>query len=195
MKIKSASIPSDVYQKIVLLPCEIASSDFAYLFSPGDPVQLSYSNAVYVSNVMTKAIKNFSGIIDGANKPQYDPEIAEEHLLPAFVFFFDKGVEIVYNLRTDNEKGIQFRIQDLYSGWGGNQVPEYLQIKVTPVIPILAEIFKKVMIYLVENSYFNQYPFVDLTELILTGGMKLGAEFCQRLDLNDHSELEKFMAD
>jgi len=192
---KSASIPSDVFQKIVLLPYEIASSDFAYLFSPGDPSQLSYSDAVYVSNVMTKAIKNFSVIIDGANKPQYDPEIAKEHLIRAFVYFFDKGVEIVYNLRTDNEKGIQFRIQDLYSGRGGNQVPEYLQLKVTPVIPYLAEIFKKTIDYLIEKNYFDRYPFVELTELILTGGMKLGVEFCQRLDLNDQSELEKFMAD
>ncbi len=193
MTIKSASIPSDVYQKIVLLPCEIASSDFAQLFFPGDPVQISTTDASYISHVMTKAIKNFSGIIDGANKPQYDPEIAEEHLLPAFVYFFDKGVEIVYNLRTDNEKGIQFSIQDLYSGWGGEQIPEHLQLKVTHVIPCLAEIFKKTIDYLIEKNYFDQYPFVDLTELILTGGMKLGAEICQRLDLNDHSELEKLL--
>jgi hypothetical protein len=80
---KSNNIPSDIYQKILMYPCKIASTVFAQQFFPGDHVQLTNRESVYVSHVMSEAITKFSVFLENELNPLSDIELAEEHLLPA----------------------------------------------------------------------------------------------------------------
>jgi hypothetical protein len=184
------TIPGDICQEIALFMGTLASTGFAHKMLAGESVPLSVHEALYCSNLISKAIRDFLDFLDHEMKPDYNLKTARTHILPACAWIFDKTAALVYNLRTGNQREIRFSIQDLYSdkGWGDDCYPKQLEFKVAEAMLDNVEKAGKTIDYLMEKNYFDRYGLIGLTEQILYGCSKPGVEFGLRLALFDLSE-------
>jgi hypothetical protein len=84
----------------------------------------------------------------------------------------------------------------MYEENSEENVPEYIQLKVTPIIPQIVLIFNKVIdeVYTHSKEYLdNDISIEELIKCMLYGGMKLGTEFCLRIDLTNTDELDALL--
>ncbi|HTN68178.1 MAG TPA: hypothetical protein VLZ33_01810 [Dysgonamonadaceae bacterium] len=181
---------------IVSYPCNVASTNFSCLFLLGDRIsQLEKYEAVYLNNTMTKAIEKIVDHIIEEIAHKNNLETAQNHLVRAFTYCFDKSLEIVYKIRAQVDEGVEFNFSDLYNGMGGDKVPEYIQLKVTPIIPKIVMVFNETIDHINKKKYTKQITIRELAKAILFAGVYLGTEFCLRIDMQDYSEFNKYMMD
>ena len=179
----------DIIKEILYYPCTVASSGLTYSFLHGDRIsQLEKDEAIYLTNTMTSAIdKIVDHIIEEIN-PADNIDEAKDHLIRAFTYCFDKSIEIVYKLLAQVDEEVEFNFSDLFNGMGGDKIPEYIQLKVTPIIPNVAMTFNATFDRIIEREYSKKATIKDLIKAILCGGMHLGTEFCLRIDIQNYSE-------
>jgi len=128
--------------------------------------------------------------------PKRDIHSFEDVLRRGFVFCFDKAVENMYNLRARPTANLTYNFNDMYEENSEENVPEYIQLKVTPIIPQIVLIFNKVIdeVYTHSKEYLdNDISIEELIKCMLYGGMKLGTEFCLRIDLTNTDELDALL--
>lgn len=186
----------NILNEILAYSYSVASTDLTYSFLHGDRIsQLEKDEAIYLTNGMNDVIDKIADHIIEEIKPADNLNDAQDHLIRAFTYCFDKSAEIVYKLLAQIDEEIEFNLYDLYNGMGGDKVPEYIQLKITPVIPKVAIAFSATFDHVMEQEYSSQPNNKDLIKAILFCGMHLGTEFCLRIDLQDFSELNSFMED
>jgi hypothetical protein len=114
----------------------------------------------------------------------------------AFIYCFDKGVETCYNLRAKVDNDIEYNYPDLLQGMGGDKIPEYIQLKITPLISKVGILFASSLNFISNNeaSYLEAgISLHEQTKALLMGASQLGVEYMLRLDLNDQSEMEAYL--
>lgn len=125
-----------------------------------------------------------------------DDEISEEEieqgLIRSFMYCFDKTVELIYKTVVESDEEVIFNSNDLINGSGGDGIPEYLQLKITPMIGNITLIFDENYKY--ANQFIDQIDKKNRYHAILTGDIQLGIEVGLRLDVNDSSEMDKFLS-
>jgi hypothetical protein len=141
--------------------------------------ELSEDEAAYVTSIATESMTALTNLLmqQGVGSSVRN----NEHFASSFVFAFDKGVEIVYKMKVEPDEDTNVNEDDLFSA-AGEQVPESLQLKVTPVIPIVEMVFQETIDF-AEQHAATVLDTEDLYRSILTGGMLLGVEFCLRQEL------------
>ena len=115
----------------------------------------------------------------------------EQGLIRSFMYCFDKTVELVYKTVVESDEEVIFNSNDLINGTGGVMIPEYLQLKINPMIGNIALIFDENYKY--ANQFINQIDKKNRFHAILNGAVLLGIEVGLRLDVNDSSEMDNFL--
>ena len=182
------------FSELIFLPIQIGSTDPDCVMLFGDRLEeLSMEKAIFHTDTMKTLID-----VLGERFSQADPskKISDirKLLLRGFVYCFDKAVENIYNIRVRPAAEISFDLNDLIYGEGGDKIPEFLQLKVTPHIGTIAKIYNKLVEYVEENEaglYKSEVSFAELIKSILYGGMYLGTEFCLRLNLHNIEEIDE----
>ena len=175
-------------------PIRIASSNSSLRILFGGRLnQLNKKDAIYITRVMKTVIEHIADLILEEIKPSENISDTKNYLIRGFTYCFDKSLEIVYNLLVANGEEVNFDLEEMNNGMSGDKIPEYIQMKVTPIIPIIATIFNKTFEFAKNTNSNKKGDTKELIKAILYGGMQLGTEFCFRIDLDDHSEFEKYM--
>ncbi len=110
----------------------------------------------------------------------------------AFMFYFDKTIEMVYNMRVDNEKGIDFNLMELFNGKSGDNIPVYIQIKVNKIVPSIALLCGTITDN-VRAMECNDLALKEKIKTILYSSMQIAIEYALRIDLDDDSELQDYL--
>ena len=101
-------------------------------------------------------------------------------LFKGFMYCFDKAVEDIYNLRARPTANVTFDLNDILTGETGDEIPEYIQLKVRPYIGAIATIYNKVVDHIEEieiELLKNGVTYEDLLKCIFYGGTLLGNTF------------------
>lgn len=184
----------EIINEILTYSYTVASTDLTYSFLHGDRIsQLEKDEAIYLTNEMTRAIDKIVDHIIEEIKPASTLNDAKDLLIRAFTYCFDKSIEMVYKLLAEVDEDIEFNFSDLYNGMGGDQIPEHIQLKITPIIPKVAMTFNATFDHIIEQEYSSNHNIKDLIKVILFCGMHLGTEFCLRTDLQNFSEFNNYM--
>ena len=183
--------------EIVKYPIEQATTNLETLIMTSNRLhKLNREEGIYFANGVSGAVKEVTKILtEDENFKDTIPK-NRDILLRSFTYFFDKGLEIVYNLRIENEKVTDFDLNDLVNGMGGDKIPEYIQLKVTPIIPKIAQIFNSTIKFIETNKSEIDKSEMVLSEIVqglILSGAQLGAEFCLQLDLDNQDEMEQLL--
>jgi hypothetical protein len=174
---------------LLAYPTNAPSAQDLWLTYPERLHQLSEEEADYLTGIATGSMDTLATLLleeDGGSFRQ-----GNEQLLSSFAFAFDKGVEIVYMMKVTPDQVTELNFQDVFES-GGDQLPEHMQLKLTPIIPIVASVFKETIDF-AEQHAASVLDTEDLYKSILTGGMLLGVELCLRLDFGDDQEFTRFV--
>jgi len=184
-------------EELVQYPKRLASSDMSVLILCNErKYSLDEEQATFLSGALSSVIEKLSIVFLEDENCGTSVEENQDILSRSFTYIFDKSLEMVYNIRVENEKETHFNFKDLINCWGGNQIPEYIQLKVTPIIPILAKIFNKTINYFkvnLEDILMNDITLKEQMKAIMYGGMQLGIEFCLQIDLENDSEMNRYL--
>ena len=107
-----------------------------------------------------------------------------------FQYVFDKITEATYKMIMDEEIDTQFILHEVYVGYAPD-LPEYIQLKLTNVVPKLGIIHSSMLQYLTENDIIT----ANLTEWMpayLMVAAAIGIQFAQEIDPDDDSEMQAF---
>lgn len=185
------------FEELIQYPKSIARSEISVLILGNErKYNLDNDQATFLVESLTSVIEKLSIIF--LEDKNCGPSIVENQdiLSRSFTYIFDKSLEMVYNIRVENEKKTQFDYNELINGLGGNKIPEYIQLKVTPIIPTLLKIFNKTINYFnvnMEDILINDITLKEQMKAIMYGGMQLGIEFCLQIDLEDESEMNRYL--
>ena len=108
-----------------------------------------------------------------------------------FQYVFDKITEATYKMIMDEEIDTQFILHEVYDGYAPD-LPEYIQLKLTNVVPKLGIIHSSMLQYLTEKDIIT----ANLTEWMpayLMVAAAIGIEFAQEIDLDDDSEMQAYL--
>ena len=108
-----------------------------------------------------------------------------------FQYVFDKTTEATYKMIMDEEIDTQFNLNEAFSEYAPD-LPEYIQLKLTNVVPKLGIIHSSMLQYLTENDIIS----ADLTEWMpayLMIAATLGIQFAQEIDPDDDSEMQEYL--
>lgn len=178
-------------KEIIELPLRLAKTDINCLMFLEE--RKSHLDEKQANNLLA----TMRGFIEATvEKKIKHPELPQEKndvkkaLLPIFIYCFDKSIEIVYNILSENRKNVNFDYDDMLNGFGGDKVPEYIQLMSTPYIPKLAIILDKVVDFIYSNKEFKNDidTLKELEKVILVGAIPLGSEFCLQIYLNNQDE-------
>ena len=157
---------------------------------------LDKEQATFLVESLSSVIEKLSIVFLEGKNCGTSIEDNQDILFRSFTYFFDKSLEMVYNIRVENEKKTHFNLNDLINGLGGDKIPEYIQLKVTPIISMLAKIFNKTINYFnvnMEDILMNEITLKEQMKAIMFGGMQLGIEFCLQIDLENDSEMNRYL--
>ena len=107
-----------------------------------------------------------------------------------FQYVFDKITEATYKMIMDEEIDTQFNLNEAFSEYAPD-LPEYIQIKLTNVVPKLGIIHSSMLQFLGEKDIIS----ADLSEWMpsyLMVAAAIGIEFAQEIDPDDDSEMQAF---
>ncbi len=184
----------EIINDIITYPSRVALNNIQFLILQGDRInQIDRDQAIYLTDTMKNAIEKMVEHINEETGENNNIVSVSDHLVRAFGYSFDKSIEILYKLIFEVEEGVEFNLNEMYNGGGGDQIPEYIQVKITPTIPIVVSIYTETIKYIQEKQYEISLDMLDLMKSVLFGGMYLGAEFGYRIDFNDQSELESYL--
>lgn len=182
------------FSELIFKPIEIGSSNPDCLMLFGDRLEeLSIEKAIYHTDTMKNLIDLLvERFLEAGNSKKIND--VRKILIRGFVYCFDKAVENIYNIRVRQTAKIRFDLYDLTSGESGDEIPEFVQLKVNPYIGTIAKIYNKLVDYIEESEaelYESEVSYEELIKSILYGGMYLGTEFCLRLDLQNTAEIDE----
>ncbi|MDP4271712.1 MAG: hypothetical protein Q8909_16570 [Bacteroidota bacterium] len=113
-------------------------------------------------------------------------------VLRAFTFYFDKTIEMVYNMRVGNDKGIDFNLAELFQGISGDNIPEYIQLKVNKIIPTIALLCNTITDY-VRDMEYSDFALEEKIKTILYSSVQIAIEYTLRIDLDDDTEIQHYL--
>lgn len=108
-----------------------------------------------------------------------------------FQYVFDKTTEATYKMIMDEEIDTQFNLHEAFNEYAPD-FPEYIQLKLTNVVPKLGLINSSIIQYLREKDIIS----ADLTEWMpayLMIAATLGIQFAQEIDPDDDSEMQEYL--
>lgn len=185
------------FEELIQYPKSIACSDMSVLILGNErKYSLDNDQATFLVTSLSTVIEKLSIAFLENEKCGTSLVENQDILSRSFTYLFDKSLEMVYNIRVENEKKTQFDFNDLINGLGGNKIPEYIQLKVTPIIPTLLIIFNKTINYYnvnMEDILMNNITLKEQMQAIMFGAMQLGIEFCLQIDLEDESEMNRYL--
>lgn len=185
------------FEELIQYPKSIACSDMSvFILGNERKYNLDNDQATFLVTSLSTVIEKLSIVF--LEDENCGTSIVENQdiLSRSFTYIFDKSLEMVYNIRVENEKKTHFDFNELINGLGGNKIPEYIQLKVTPIIPTLLKIFNKTINYFnvnMEDILMNDITLKEQMKAIMYGGMQLGIEFCLQIDLEDDSEMNRYL--
>jgi hypothetical protein len=178
---------------VIMYSVKIASSDISVLILNGQRLyQLEEYQALHIAKVMKDVSDKVVPFIIDSIKPSTNFADTDELLVRSFMFYFDKCVEMVYNMRVDNEKGIEFKLEELFNGISGDQIPEYIQIKINKKIGSILTNYKMTFDY-AQSLDCDDIDLEDKIRTILYSSIQIATQYALEIDLNDDSEFQRFM--
>lgn len=183
---------SEITRKIIINTFEYASS-----FEGGGMLigerehMLNEKEAKIISSLMGDLINQVNGTVFKIGEVEHDIQELENALFKAFIYCFDKTIEIIYAIRTGIDNGFGWDSEDMLNGISGDKIPEYLQLKVMPVIPILSKIYNETLSF--SKPFIEEFGPRVIYDAILYSSVQLATEFGLRLDLEDTSEWDRYM--
>lgn len=166
------------------------SVDNIYGFLTGESKNnLDQEDAEQFSEEMRAIAGQFAHIISDnlASPLQNTPELAA-----LFQYFFDKSVEVTYKMIVGVDVDTQFQPYEAFSEHYPD-LPEYIQVKLTRVVPNMAGVLAHLSSFMERNGYFK-YNTCDWLLPILLSASIIGFRFAIEMDLDDDSELESFFS-
>jgi len=188
----------NIFRELVILPVQIGSTDIECMMLIGNRLdELTLEKAEFHQDKMSQLIDIAAQrFIDGM-PPRSIQKI--RHLLSrGFMYCFDKAVEDIYNLRARPTAKIKFNLNNILTGKSGDEIPEYIQLKVNGNMRAIAFVYQKFVDHIeeIEDELIESgINYVDLIKCILYGGTLLGTEFCLRIDMEDSHELDNFLSE
>lgn len=149
--------------------------------------ELGQEDAEQFSEEMQAISDQFAQIISDnlASTLQNTPELAA-----LFQYFFDKSVEVTYKMIVGDEVDTEFQPAEAFSEHYPD-LPEYIQVKLTEVVPNLTQVLSSLSSFMEQNGYFEQDT-LDWLKPVLLSASIIGFRFAMEMDLDDDSELESF---
>ena len=182
-----------IIHEVLLNPTVLASSLKYQLIAGQKYYELDAEDSKYLSSAITPFISHICSQLYDGNINRLESDDIKKYLMTAFTYCFDKTIELVYNLRVDNANDINFHTDDMLNGMGGDKIPEYLQLKITPIIHLISMIF--IETYELALQYSKEIDHNSLSKTLLFGAVGLASELCIRIDLEDTSEMDKYVED
>jgi hypothetical protein len=145
---------------------------------------IKLDHLTYFNYTIGKAIDLMVNSLSKAIKKRGNLFLAEEQLKSTYFYCFNKGVELTYNIRLENNNNVFFTSDDLGIGLFNEVFPEQLQLEINKISPKINTIFHETLKY-VQIDDFDQMDFKDLIKAFLMGAAFLGFDFCVRSDIND----------
>jgi len=178
---------------VIVYSVKIASSDISVLILNGHRLyELEEYQALHIAKVMKDVSDKVVPLIIDSIKPSTNFADTDELLVRAYMFYFDKCVEMVYNMRVDNEKTVNFNFEELFSGISGDQIPEYIQLKITNIVGSFITIYKKTFDY-AQSLECENIELEDKIRTLLYSSIQIGTQYALEIDLDDDSEFQQFM--
>ena len=171
-------------QQLIAFPTNAPSSKGLWLICPQRFTELTERDADYLTRIITESMDDLAEILVEEADVNASSIAMRKHLARPFVYAFGKGIEVVYNMKADPDKPVEFNLADLPEG-AGDHLPEHLQARVTPAIPTVMMVFDETIDFAQQEST-SSLDIQDLIKSILTGGMFLGVEFCLRQNVHDN---------
>lgn len=108
-----------------------------------------------------------------------------------FQYVFDKTTEASYKMIMDEEIDTQFNLYEAFNKYAID-LPEYIQLKLTNIVPKLGIIHSSMFQYLREKDAISD----ELSEWMpayLMVAATLGIQFAQEIDPDDDSEMQAYL--
>ena len=141
---------------IVSYPSKRAANEPSRLILLGERLnQIAQDDANYFTYMMQEIIEKIAVHIVEESSPPHSLAAMKKLLSMAFMYCYDKSVETTYKLRVGAKRDVRFSFEDLYHGMGGDRIPVYLQLKVTPVIDKVALVFQDTFDFLTGSTPRN----------------------------------------
>lgn len=134
--------------------------------------------------IITQMVQHLNVISNGKQPTDYEFGML-------FQYVFDKVTEAVYKILMEEEVDTQFIPDEIFEGYAPD-LPEYIQLKLTNVVPKLGIINNSILQYLREKDAIS----VDLREWMpayLMIAATLGIQFAQEIDPDDDSEMQAYL--
>ena len=178
---------------VILHSVKIASTDISVLILNGQRLyQLEENEGLYIAKVMKDVSDKVVLFIINSIKPSQKFSDTDALLSRAYMFYFDKCVEMVYNMRVDNEKGIDFNLVELFNGFSGDKIPEYIQVKINKIIGSILIIYNRTFDY--AQSLDNEnIDLADKIRTILYSSIQIGTQYALEINLEDYSEFQQYL--
>ncbi|MES2386774.1 MAG: hypothetical protein V4543_02130 [Bacteroidota bacterium] len=185
-----------IQQEILFLAIKLANENPESAFLTGDKKQLmGEEEAEGVVALMAEAVSMFAEAVD--SDPEQFSNLADLHILlkKAYIYYFNKSIEVTYLCATEQEKEIEFSFEDLEAGLGGDGTEPYIQAKVLPLIPNLGAVYNGLIRFVRNNGDYVKegLSLPELSEAILLSAVYLGIDACAEMDFNSDAELKAIL--
>jgi hypothetical protein len=185
-------------RELVILPVQIGSTDLECMMLIGNRLdELTLEKAEFHQDIMNQLIDILVPRFIEA-MPSKSIHKNRQLLSKGFMYCFDKAVEDIYNLRARPTANVNFDLNDILTGESGDEIPEYIQLKVNPNIGAIATVYHKVVDHIekIEQELLEVgLNYEDFIKCIFYGGTLLGTEFCLRIDLENSDEMDTLLND
>lgn len=135
-------------------------------------------------DIINQLVQLLEDTINGSIPTSYDCGML-------FQYVFDKTTEATYKMIMDEEIDTQLNLHEPFNGYAPD-LPEYIQLKLTNVVPKLGIIHSSMLQYLREKDVIS----VDLSEWMpayLMFAATLAIQFAQEIDPDDDSEMQEYL--
>ena len=174
---------------LIAYPTRAPSSNELWTIYPHRLNELTEEEAFYLTQIATESMDALAAAL--LEQVTLKPAQMKEQLAHSFIYAFDKGVEIVYKMKVDSEEPMDLDFDEMAERTG-DEIPEYIQLKLTPAIPTILMVFDETFDF-AEQEAAAALDVQELYKSILVGGMLFGVEFCLRQDIYDDKEQETFL--
>ena len=180
-------------KEVVLHTMQIASSDYTVMILTGERLyKIDEYDAKYIANIMKDVSDKVVQYISNSIKPSTELTDTDDLLCRAFMFYFDKCVEMVYNIRVENEKGVNFDFEKLFNGFSGDEIPVYIQFRINKIISLIIMIYKKTFDF-AQSLDAEGISLEFKIRTVLYSSIQLATEYALCIDLDDDSEYQHYL--
>ena len=183
---------NEVLENIILKVLELGTSiEYGGLIYGERLHTLKKEEANIISNLLGEMINEINGTVFKIGEVERPEKEIERALYQAYQYTFDKTIEITYSIRSGIDRGFEWDSDDMFNSMSGDNIPEYLQLKITPLIPNIAKIYNEIYSY--SKNLIEQSNSRTVFDGILFSSVQLATEVGLRLDYENTSEWDKLM--